>query len=115
MRTYNYFKEEQYEIKYTQKCYMPPYDEDRSVMAFGMKVGEAMINGKYSNDIIKWGFRKNCKVKIPKISNCSSQLILHKQRFYCKHCNNTFIAETSLVDKYKNNPKMMITHIYNYT
>ena len=55
-----------------------------------------------SNDIIKWGFRKNCKIKIPKISNCLSMLILHKQRFYCKHCHNTFIAETNLIDKNKN-------------
>lgn len=54
------------------------------------------------NDIIKWGFRKNCKIKIPNISNCKSLLILHEQRFYCKHCNNTFIAETNLVDRYKN-------------
>ena len=51
------------------------------------------------NDIIKWGFRKNCKIKIPKISNCNSLLILHKQRFLCKHCNNTFIAETNLIEK----------------
>lgn len=55
-----------------------------------------------SNDIIKWGFRKNCKVKIPNISNCRSILILHKQRFFCKHCSNTFIAETNLVNKNKN-------------
>lgn len=55
-----------------------------------------------SNDIIKWGFRKNCKIKIPKISNCSSLFILHKQRFFCKNCNNTFIAETNLVNKNKN-------------
>ena len=55
-----------------------------------------------SNDIIKWGFRRNCKVKIPKISNCNSLLILHKQRFLCKHCNNTFLAETNLVDRNKN-------------
>lgn len=55
-----------------------------------------------SNDIIKWGFRKNCKIKIPKISNCYSLLILHKQRFFCKHCNNTFIAETNLIDRNKN-------------
>lgn len=55
-----------------------------------------------SNDIIKWGFKRNCKIKIPNISNCKSLLILHKQRFYCKHCHNTFIAETNLVDKYKN-------------
>lgn len=34
-----------------------------------------------TNDIIKWGFRKNYKVKIPNISNCKSLLILHKQRF----------------------------------
>jgi len=60
------------------------------------------IINKSSNDIIKWGFRKNCKIKIPKISNCLSLLILHKQRFYCKHCNNTFIAETNLIDRNKN-------------
>ena len=54
------------------------------------------------DDIIKWGFRKNCKIKIPNISNCRSLLILHKQRFYCKHCNNTFIAETNLVNRNKN-------------
>ena len=54
------------------------------------------------NDIIKWGFRKNCIVKIPKQGNCFTRLILHKQRFFCKHCHNTFIAETSLVNKYKN-------------
>ncbi|MGN1372306.1 MAG: ISL3 family transposase, partial [Candidatus Coprovivens sp.] len=55
-----------------------------------------------SDDIIKWGFRKNCIVKIPKVSNCKTRLILHKQRFYCKHCNNTFIAETNLIDRNKN-------------
>ena len=57
----------------------------------------------FSNkDIIKWGYRKNCKIKIPKISNCNSILLLHKQRFLCKHCNNTFIATTNLVDRNKN-------------
>ena len=55
-----------------------------------------------TNDIIKWGFKRNCKVKIPKASNINTLLILNKQRFLCKHCNNTFIAETSLVNKYKN-------------
>ena len=54
------------------------------------------------NDIIKWGFRKNCIVKIPKISNCKSRFILHKQRLLCKNCGNTFIAETDLVNKFKN-------------
>ena len=55
-----------------------------------------------TNDIIKWGFKNNCKVKIPKISNWNSLLLLNKQRFYCKHCNNTFIAETNLVNKHCN-------------
>ena len=32
-----------------------------------------------ANDIIKCGFRKKCKIKIPKISNCLSMLLLHKQ------------------------------------
>ena len=59
------------------------------------------VNESY-NDIIKWGYRRNCKIKIPKISNCFSLLILHKQRFLCKNCGNTFIAETSLIDKNKN-------------
>ena len=53
------------------------------------------------NDIIKWGYRKNCKIKIPKISNCRSLLLLHKQRFLCRNCNKTFIAKTNLVDKNK--------------
>lgn len=55
-----------------------------------------------SHDIIKWGFKKNCKIKIPKISNFNSLLILDKQRFYCKHCHNTFIAHSSLVNKHCN-------------
>ena len=55
-----------------------------------------------SDDIIKWGYRKNCKIRIPKQNNCLTRLILHKQRFYCKHCNNTFIAATSLVNRNKN-------------
>ena len=60
-----------------------------------------VINQSF-NDIIKWGFKKNCKIKIPKQGNCLTRLILHKQRFFCKHCNNTFTAETNLVDKNKN-------------
>ena len=55
-----------------------------------------------TNDIIKWGFRRNCKIKIPNISNCRALLLLHKQRFFCKHCNNTFIADTNLVNRNKN-------------
>jgi len=55
-----------------------------------------------NNDIIKWGFRKNCIIIIPKVSNCNSILLLHKQRFLCEHCNNTFIAETNIAGKNKN-------------
>lgn len=53
-------------------------------------------------DIIKWGFKHNCKVKLPKVSNFNVLLILSKQRFYCKRCNNTFLASTPLVDKFHN-------------
>ena len=60
------------------------------------------VSNDSSKDIIKWGFRKNCIVKIPKVSNCKTRLILHKQRFYCKHCCNTFIAETNLINRNKN-------------
>ena len=60
------------------------------------------IINKSTKDIIKWGFRKNCIIKIPKQGNCFTRLFLHKQRFYCKHCHNTFIAQTSLVDRNKN-------------
>ncbi len=77
--------------------------EERKIKNTNYKIIEGILtyNPKYcpccgvinnsSNDIIKWGFRKNCIIKIPKVSNCKSRLILHKQRFLCKHCNNTFI------------------------
>lgn len=61
--------------------------------------------------IIKYGFKKNCKIKMDKISNYSVILFLDKQRFLCKYCNSTFVAETSLVDYHKqvsNNTKTTI-------
>ena len=88
--------------------------EERKIKGINYKIIEGILtyNPKYcpccgvinnsSNDIIKWGFRKNCIIKIPKVSNCKSRLILHKQRFLCKNCGNTFIAETNLVDRNKN-------------
>ena len=48
--------------------------------------------------IIKYGFKKNCKVKIQKISNYNT---IDKQRFYCKHCHSTFITTTNLVNFHK--------------
>lgn len=53
------------------------------------------------NDIIKWNWKRNCKVKIPKVSNYNTILLLDKQRFLCKHCNKTFTASSSLVDFHK--------------
>lgn len=64
-----------------------------------------------TNDIIKWGFDKNCLVKLPKVSNFNTILLLDKQRFYCKHCHSTFNARTSLVDFHKqisNNTKLSV-------
>lgn len=63
-------------------------------------------------NIIKYGFKKNCKVKIDKVSNFKTLLLLDKQRFYCKECKSTFIATTNLVDFHKqisNNTKLSIT------
>ena len=51
-----------------------------------------------NNSIIKWNWKKSCKVKICKISNYNAILLLDKQRFMCKECNHTFTASTSLVD-----------------
>lgn len=53
------------------------------------------------DDIIKWDFKKNCKIKITKVCGFNSLLILDKQRFLCKHCNRTFTASTSVVDFHK--------------
>ena len=79
--------------------YIPKYCENCGVINEG------------TNDIIKWGFDKNCLVKIPKVSNFNTILLLDKQRFYCKHCHSTFNARTSLVDFHKqisNNTKLSI-------
>mgnify|MGYP003291840989 CR=1 FL=1 len=58
------------------------------------------INESY-NDIIKWNWKKNCKIKITKACGYNSLLILDKQRFLCKHCNRTFTASTNVVDYHK--------------
>lgn len=53
------------------------------------------------DDIIKWNWKKGCKIKLPKVSNFNTLLILDKQRFYCKHCHSTFTASTNIVDFHK--------------
>ena len=53
------------------------------------------------DDIIKWSWKRNCKVKITKVCGYNTLLILDKQRFLCKHCNKTFTASTDVVDYHK--------------
>ncbi len=58
------------------------------------------INEGY-DDIIKWNWKRNCKIKITKACGYNTLLILDKQRFLCKHCNKTFTASTTVVDYHK--------------
>ena len=61
--------------------------------------------------IIKYGLKKNCNIKLDKVSNYSTILELDKQRFFCKYCESTFIATTNVVDFHKqisNNTKTSI-------
>lgn len=55
------------------------------------------INGGF-HDIIKWNFKRNCKIKLTKVANYNTILLLDKQRFFCKNCNRTFTASTNVVD-----------------
>ena len=48
--------------------------------------------------IIKWNFKRNCKIKITKVCNYNTIILLDKQRFYCKHCDKTFTVSTNIVD-----------------
>lgn len=52
----------------------------------------------FDKDIIKYGFKLSI-IKIPKVSNFDSYLKLKKQRYFCKHCNSTFILKINIVDK----------------
>lgn len=57
--------------------------------------------GGVGSHIIKHGF-KTTLVNIPKVSNFNTYLSLKKQRFLCKQCNQTFIAQSCIVDKFCN-------------
>lgn len=64
-----------------------------------------------TDDIIKWAFKRNCLVKVPKVSNYNTIILLDKQRFFCKHCHSTFTASTTLVDFHKqisNNTRLSV-------
>ena len=54
-----------------------------------------------SNDVIKWNWKRNCKIRLPKVTGYNTILVLDKQRFYCKHCHHTFIAKTNVVGFHK--------------
>ena len=56
---------------------------------------------KSNDDIIKWNWKRNCKIKMTKVANYNTILLLDKQRFYCKHCHHTFIARTNVVGFHK--------------
>ena len=58
------------------------------------------INEGY-DDIIKWNWKRKCKIKITKVCGYNTLLILDKQRFLCKNCNKTFTASTDVVDYHK--------------
>ena len=69
------------------------------------------VNNGYE-DIIGWGWKKNCKVKITKVCGYNTLLLLDKRRFKCNHCGKTFIAKTNIVDFHKqisNDTKLSIT------
>lgn len=54
------------------------------------------INDSFE-DIIKWNWKRNCKIKMTKACGFNTLLILDKQRFYCKNCHRTFTASTDVV------------------
>ena len=68
------------------------------------------INEGY-NDIIKWNWKRNCKVKHTKVCNYNSIVLIDKQRFLCKHCHHTFIARSNMVDFHKHISNDVITSI----
>jgi len=64
----------------------------------------------FDNNIIKYGF-KSSRIKLPSVSGFNAYLKLKKQRYFCKHCNSTFILKTNVVNKncfISNNTKLSI-------
>ncbi|MDD9144088.1 transposase family protein, partial [Enterococcus avium] len=48
--------------------------------------------------IIKWGWKK-VSILLNDVSNYKTILRINKQRFKCKHCGKTFLAEDSVSDR----------------
>jgi transposase len=64
----------------------------------------------FDEQIIKYGF-KTSLIKLPRVSGFVTYLKLKKQRYFCKHCQSTFILKTEIVNKncfISNNTKMAI-------
>ena len=54
---------------------------------------------KEGHSIIKYGF-KTSRITLNSVSHFPTYLSLKKQRFFCKYCQTTFIAESKEVDRY---------------
>jgi transposase len=53
----------------------------------------------FDSKIIKYGYTKPSKVRIPQILKFSAIINLKKQRFLCKHCNSTIVSQSEIVEK----------------
>lgn len=51
----------------------------------------------FDDEFEKHGFITS-HIKLPSVSGFKTLLILHKQRYLCKHCNHAFTLSTSIVD-----------------
>ena len=64
----------------------------------------------FDTSIIKYGF-KTSRITLPKVSEFNTYLDLKKQRYYCKHCDQTFTLKTPIVKEncfISNNTKLAI-------
>ena len=51
----------------------------------------------FDNLFVKHGFITS-RIKLPDVSGFKTILILHKQRYLCKHCNKAFTLSTNIVN-----------------
>ncbi|MFE2777925.1 transposase family protein [Aerococcus urinaeequi] len=70
-----------------------------NLLYFYIAINNCGVKDTGNQDIIKHGF-KPAIIRLPNTPTNPVFLKLQKQRFYCKHCAQTFIAETPLVEKY---------------